>query len=58
MLYSWKIEFIRVLIIKLLITHKMDYFTHKIHNINLFLILIFTNVVELHKSLATEYKSR
>ena len=58
MLYSWKIEFIRILIIKLLITHKRDYFTHRINNINLFLILIFSNIVEFHKSLATKYKFR
>ena len=48
MLYSWKIEFIRILIIKLLIIHKSDYITHRINNINLFLILVFTNVVEFH----------
>ena len=54
MLYPWKIEFIRVLIIKLFLIHKSDYFTHRIHNINLFFILIFSNVVEFYKSLATK----
>ena len=58
MLYSWKIEFIRISIIKLLITHKKDYITHKINNINLFLILALSIVVEFHKSLATKYESR
>ena len=37
MLYSWKIVFIRILIIELLIIHKNDYYTHRIHNISLFL---------------------
>ena len=58
MLYSWKIVLIRALLIKLLIIHKNDYYTHRINNINFFLILIFSNVVEFHKSLATKYKSR
>ena len=56
MLYPRKIEFIRVLIIKLLITHKRDYFKHRINSINLFLILIFSNVVEFHKSLAIKIR--
>ena len=56
MLYSWKIVFIRILIIKLLIIHKSNYFTHRIHNINLILILIFSNVVEFHKSLAIKIR--
>ena len=56
MLYPWKIKFIRVLIIKSHIIHKRDYFTQRIHNINLFLILIFSNVVEFHKSLTTKIR--
>ena len=58
MLYSWKIEFIRILIIKSLIINKSDYFTHKFNKINLFLIIILSGVVEFHKSLVTKYKSR
>ena len=56
MLYSWKIVFIRILIIKLLIIHKSNYFTHRINSINL--ILIFSSVVEFQKSLVIKYKSR
>ena len=58
MLYSWKIEFIRILIIKSLIINKSDYFTHKFNKTNLFLIVILSRVVEFHKSLVTKYKSR
>ena len=58
MLYSWKIAFKWILIVKLLIINKSDYFTHKISNNNLFIILIFSSVVEFHKSLATKYRSR
>ena len=53
MLYSWKIVFIRILIIKLLIIHNSNYFTHRINNI----ILIFSSVVEFQKLLVIKYKS-
>ena len=58
MLYSWKIVFIEILIIKLLIINKSDYFTHKFNKIKLFLIFILSRVVEFHKSLVTRYKNR
>ena len=58
MLYSLKIIFIGILIIKLLIINKSDYFTNKFNKINLLLIFILSRVVEFHKSLVTKYKSR
>ena len=38
------------------INNKNDYFTYRINNINLFLILIFSNFVEFHKLLATKIR--